>query len=155
MRRQRIRVRLGFGWVVSAAAGWGRAWGVWAGPGLVWMHSVVFACGCSLLVAGNLSSIAAQSVVVGDDDDAVGCCVARGEVAGGRLRGSPPDRASCSSCAGDSRLSRSFVEMCFVSCLNAMSEYICGWETVTWGCSRSPCSRDSPVPLYSTTGGWL
>ena len=75
MRRQRIRVRLGFGWVVSAAAGWGRAWGVWAGPGLVWMHSVVFACGCSLLVAGNLSSIAAQSVVVGDDDDAVGCCV--------------------------------------------------------------------------------
>ena len=34
---------LGFGWAVAAAAGWGRAWGVWAGPGLVCMRGGVVA----------------------------------------------------------------------------------------------------------------
>jgi hypothetical protein len=32
------------------------------------------------------------------------------------------------------------------------------WKgTATWGCPRRrlPCRRDSPAPLYRTSGGWL
>jgi hypothetical protein len=39
--------------------GWGRVWGVWSGPGLVWMRCVVFTAvrlWGRLLVAGHLSS---------------------------------------------------------------------------------------------------
>ncbi len=43
----------------SVASGWGGAWGVWTGPGLVWMCSGVFAVelllGGHLLAAGHLS----------------------------------------------------------------------------------------------------
>jgi hypothetical protein len=46
--------------MVSAAVGWVRVWGVWSGPGLVWMGCVVFAVVMlwegSLLVAGHQSS---------------------------------------------------------------------------------------------------
>ena len=41
-----------------------------------------------------------------------------GSMTVGRLRGSPPDRASCSSHAGLQQC-KSFVEMCTVSCLSA------------------------------------
>ena len=55
------------------AVGWVWVWGIWEGPGLVWMGCVVFAVvllwgGC-LLEAGHQSS--RQSVVVGE----VGQCV--------------------------------------------------------------------------------
>ena len=47
---------------VAAAAGWGGAWGVWSGPGLVWMRCGVFAAaqlwGGRLLAAGHRSSSA-------------------------------------------------------------------------------------------------
>jgi hypothetical protein len=41
-----------FGWEVAAAAGWGREWGGWWGPGLVWKRGGVFTaelCVCLLL----------------------------------------------------------------------------------------------------------
>ena len=51
-----------FGCVVAAAVGWGGVWGVWAGPGLVWMRFGVFAAsrlwGGRLLTAGHQSSSA-------------------------------------------------------------------------------------------------
>jgi hypothetical protein len=34
---------LGFGWVVEEAVGSVGVWGVWVGPGMVWMGCVVFA----------------------------------------------------------------------------------------------------------------
>jgi hypothetical protein len=53
---------LGFGWLVAAAVGWVRVWGVWAGPGLVWIGCVVFAAallwGGRVLEAGHQSSSA-------------------------------------------------------------------------------------------------
>ena len=55
------------------AVGWVWVWGIWEGPGLVWMGCVVFAVvllwGGRLLEAGHQSS--RQSVVVGE----VGRCV--------------------------------------------------------------------------------
>ena len=50
------------------------------------------------------------------------------------------------------------IEMCIVSCLSAVPACVCGRGAVaTWGCphGRSPCRRDSPAPLYRTSGGWL
>jgi hypothetical protein len=51
-----------FGWVVSAVVGSVWVWGVWVGPGLVWMGCVVFAVellwGGRLLAAGHQSSSA-------------------------------------------------------------------------------------------------
>jgi hypothetical protein len=40
---------------------------------------------------------------------------------------------------------KSFVEMCSVSCLRALSACLCGWGAATWGCPRRhlPCRRDS------------
>jgi hypothetical protein len=41
-----------------------------------------------------------------------------------------------------------------VRCLSAAP----AWRgAATWGCPRhrSPCGRDSPAPLYRTSGGWL
>ena len=53
---------LGFGWVVAAAVDLVGVWGVWTGPGLVWMGCVVFAVAMLweglLLAAGHQSSIA-------------------------------------------------------------------------------------------------
>ena len=87
-----------------------------------------------------------QSVVVGE----VGCCVGmrwRADGGMGVLRTEPV--------ATDVRVynSRSFVEMCMVSCLSASPEFVCGWGAATWGCPRlrSTCRRDSPAPLYHTT----
>ncbi len=37
------KLDLGFAWVVAVTVGWVGVWGVWAGPGLVWMGCVVFA----------------------------------------------------------------------------------------------------------------
>ncbi len=34
---------LGFGWAVDVNAGWVWEWGIWSGPGLVWMCSGVSA----------------------------------------------------------------------------------------------------------------
>jgi hypothetical protein len=55
---------LGFGWVVAAAVGSVGMWGVWVGPGLVWMGCVVFAAallwGGGLLAAGHQSSSAVR-----------------------------------------------------------------------------------------------
>jgi hypothetical protein len=77
-----------------------------------------------------------------------------GAVAGGLLHGRPPDGASCSR-----RLQqcKSFVEMCIVSCLSALTACVCGRGAATWDCPRCslPCSRDSPSLLYLTNGGWL
>jgi hypothetical protein len=51
---------LGFGWEVAAAVGSVGVWGVWVGPGLVWMGCGVCAaallCGGRLLAAGHQSS---------------------------------------------------------------------------------------------------
>jgi hypothetical protein len=79
-----------------------------------------------------------------------------GAVAGGRRRGCPPDGASCSRRAGLQQC-KSFVEMCIVSCLSAAPACVCGRGAATWGCPRRhlPCRRDSPDPLYRTSGGWL
>ena len=62
-------------------------------------------------------------------------------VAGGLRCGRPPDGASCSRCAGLHQC-KSFVEMCIVSCLSALSACVCGRGTATWGCPRSclPCT---------------
>jgi hypothetical protein len=54
-----------------------------------------------------------------------------GAVASGRLRGRPPDGASCSRRAGLQQL-KSFVEMCIVSCLSAWSACVCGLGAATW-----------------------
>jgi hypothetical protein len=48
-----------------------------------------------------------------------------GAVACGRPHGRPPDGASCSRRAGLQQC-KSFVEMCIVSCLSAVSACICG-----------------------------
>ena len=79
-----------------------------------------------------------------------------GAVGGGRLRGSPPDGASCSRRAGLQQC-KSFVEMCIVSCLSAAPAWVCGRVSSTWDCPRRrlPCRRDSPAPLDRTNGGWL
>jgi hypothetical protein len=79
-----------------------------------------------------------------------------GAVAGGLCRGCPPDGASCSRRAGLQQC-KSFVEMCIVSCLSAVTACVCGLGAATWGCPRSclTCSRDSPAPLYCTNCGWL
>jgi len=45
----------GFGWVVAAAVDSVGVWGVWTGPGLVWMGCVVFAMAL-LWGAGHQSS---------------------------------------------------------------------------------------------------
>jgi hypothetical protein len=56
---------------------------------------------------------------------------------------------------------KSFVEMCIVICLSASPACVCGRGAATWGCPRRrlPCRRDSPAPLYRTSGwlsfGWL
>jgi hypothetical protein len=50
---------LDFGWVLLAAVGWFWVWGVWAGPGLVWMGCVVFAA--ALLWGGRLLEACHQS----------------------------------------------------------------------------------------------
>ncbi len=88
-----------------------------------------------------------------------------GAVASGRLRGRPPDGASCSRRAGlhddpsfiifDLQQCKSFVEMCIVSCLSASTACVCGRVSSTWDCPhrRLPCSRDSPAPLDRTNGG--
>ena len=66
---------LGFGWVVAAVVGWVGVWGVWAGPGLVWMGCGIFAAallwGGRLLAAGHQSS-RSQSLLV-RWGDAWGC----------------------------------------------------------------------------------
>jgi len=58
-QRPTLPLDLGFSWAVAAAVGWGGAWGVWAGPGLVWMSGGVFAAarlwGGRLLAAGHRS----------------------------------------------------------------------------------------------------
>jgi hypothetical protein len=79
-----------------------------------------------------------------------------GAVAGGRRRGRPPDGAHCSRRVGLQQC-KSFVEMCIVSCLSAVPACVCGRGAATWACPRrrSPCRRDSPAPLYRTSGGWL
>jgi hypothetical protein len=79
-----------------------------------------------------------------------------GAVAGGRLRGRPPDGASCSRRAGLQQC-KSFVEMCIVSCLSASQACACGRGDATWGCPRRSlaCSRDSPDQIYHTISGWL
>jgi hypothetical protein len=79
-----------------------------------------------------------------------------GAVAGGRLRGRPPDGACCSRRAGLHQC-KSFVEMCIVRCLSAAPAYVCGRGAATWGCPRRrlPCCSDSPAPLYRTYGDWL
>jgi hypothetical protein len=79
-----------------------------------------------------------------------------GAVAGGRLRGCPPNGASCSRRAGLQQC-KSFVEMGIVSCFSASSACVCGRGAATWGCHRLgvPGSRDSPDPLYRTSCGWL
>ncbi len=58
-----------------------------------------------------------------------------GSMAGGRLRGRPPDGASCSSRAGLQQC-KSFVEMCTVSCLSASPARVCGQGAATWDCPR-------------------
>jgi hypothetical protein len=75
-----------------------------------------------------------------------------GAVAGGLLRGRPPDGASCNRRAGLQQC-KSFVEMCIVSCLSVSSACVCGRGAATWGCPRRrlPCRRDSPAPLYRTS----
>jgi hypothetical protein len=72
-----------------------------------------------------------------------------GAVAGVRLCGRPPDGASCSRRAGLQQC-KSFVEMCIVSCLSAVTVGMCGRGAATWGCPRCrlPCSRDSPALIY-------
>jgi hypothetical protein len=76
-----------------------------------------------------------------------------GAVAGGR-RGRPPDGACCSRRAGLQQC-KSFVEMCIVSCLSALSACVCGRGAATWGCPRRrlPFCCDSPAPLYRTDCG--
>ena len=72
-----------------------------------------------------------------------------GAVSGRCLHGRPPDGAHCSRRAGLHQC-KSFVELCILSCLSALTACVCGLGAVTLGCPRccSPCSRDSPTPLY-------
>ena len=53
-----------------------------------------------------------------------------GAVAGGLLRGRPPDGACCSRRAGLQQC-KSFVEMCIVSCLSAAPACVCGRGAAT------------------------
>ena len=55
-------------------------------------------------------------------------------------------------CAGLQQC-KSFVEICIVSCLSAVTACACGWGAATWDCPRRrlPCRRDSPAPIYAPT----
>ncbi len=53
----------------------------------------------------------------------------------GLLHGRLPDGAHCSRRAGLQQC-KSFVEICIVSCLSALSVFVCSWGASTWGC---PC----------------
>jgi len=101
--------------------GWGGVWGVWAGPGLVWIQcgvvDVARLWGGSFLAVCHRSSIIVCSCWL----DVALCW---GAVAGGRRRGRPPDGARCSRRAGLEQC-RSFVEMCIVSYLSAAAACVC------------------------------
>ena len=67
-----------------------------------------------------------------------------GAVASGRLRGRPPDGTSCSRRAGLQQ-SKSFVEMCIVSCLSALTTCVCALVVVCLAVVTLPPSSTAPT----------